>query len=397
MQQQFGTRNYSVRDFAEWDEKNELVLSPKFQRRDVWSSEARSYLIDTIIRGKPIPKIYMRQDINTKTRRTVREIVDGQQRLRSVLDFLKDGFKISRIHTEEHGGNSFSQLDEDTQRDILKYEFTVDLLQDMPDREVYDVFARLNTYSTTLNAQELRNAQFFGEFKTTAYTLANEFITFWQTNKIFTDKQILRMAEAEFVSELLIAMFEGIQGKEKRLIDKFYENYDIDEFYRNYDDRFPNRKTLEKKFRDTMDAIGGILGETLSTSSFRATRLFYPLFCAIYHMKFGLPRTKWERVSFKPVDYQKLRIALEQVDEIFEKVRIAEEEPERQRLIKEGKIEDHELEEEEIVNEKIEDFDHLSPNERKFYNAWQEHWVHAENRRLLAEYICKLMTKALRG
>src|SRR5213593_2627496 len=110
MQQRFNTRNYSIRDFEEWDERDELTLAPKFQRRDVWSDKARSYLIDTILNGKPIPKIYMRQDTNPETRRTVREIVDGQQRLRTVLSFVKDGFKISKSHGNGFGGKSFSAL-----------------------------------------------------------------------------------------------------------------------------------------------------------------------------------------------------------------------------------------------------------------------------------------------
>src|SRR5947209_8494775 len=122
MQQRFNTRNYSVRDFEEWHEKDELVLAPKFQRREVWSPKARSYLVDTIIRGKPIPKIYMRQDTNPKTRRTTREIVDGQQRLRTILTYINDGFKISRTHNEDYGGKFFSQLDTATQKDILRYE-----------------------------------------------------------------------------------------------------------------------------------------------------------------------------------------------------------------------------------------------------------------------------------
>ena len=178
MQQLFNTRNYSVCDFEEWNEKGELELAPKFQRRDVWSDKARSYLVDTIVRGKPIPKIYMRQDVNPKTRRAKREIVDGQQRLRTVLSFIKDGFKISRAHHEDFGGKYFSELDNGTQRDILKYEFSVDLLQDMPDNEIYDIFARMNTYTEKLKDQELRNARWFGEFKSSVYLLANEFVPF---------------------------------------------------------------------------------------------------------------------------------------------------------------------------------------------------------------------------
>jgi len=254
MQQRFNTRNYSVRDFEEWRERGELILAPKFQRREVWSPKARSYLIDTIVRGKPIPKIYMRQDINPETRRTTREIVDGQQRLQTVLTFIKDGFKISKAHHEDFGGEYFSGLDKGTQRDILKYEFVVDLLQDMPDNEVYDLFARINTYAEKLKDQELRNAKWFGEFKSSVYLLAKEFSTFFATNGVFSSKQILRMAEAEFISELLLAMQEGIRERSKRVIDNCYKKYD---------DKFPNRRVHEKRFREAMDVIGGIVGEDL--------------------------------------------------------------------------------------------------------------------------------------
>lgn len=361
MQQRFNTRNYSVHDFEEWSERGELVLAPKFQRRDVWSDKARSYLVDTILRGKPIPKIYMRQDTNPETRRTVREIVDGQQRLRTVLRFIKDGFKISKAHHEDFRGRYFSGLDKETQRDILKYEFVVDLLQDMPDNEVYDLFARINTYAETLKAQELRNARWFGEFKSSVYLLAKEFVTFLETNRLFTPKQILRMAEAEFISELLLAIQEGIRESQRTVIDNSYKKYD---------DEFPNRKRHERRFRETMDAIGEIFGEELPQLEFRATRLFYPLFCAVYHMKFGLPKLTVTRSPFKIADYPKVKMALEGVDELVGKIKAAEDD-----------------------NEEIA----LSSEERKFYDAYSEHWVHADKRKTLTEYICKQLVKALRG
>jgi hypothetical protein len=361
MQQRFNTRNYSVRDFEEWHEKGELVLAPKFQRRKVWIDKARSYLIDTIIRGKPIPKIYMRQETNPTTRRTNREIVDGQQRLHTVLTFVKDAFKVSKTHNEECGGKYFSQLDKQTQRDILRYEFVVDLLEDMPDNDVYDVFARINTYSVSLKPQELRNAQWFGEFKTAVYTLANEFVTFWESNDIFTPKQMLRMAEAEFVSELLIAMSVGMRERQKRVIDSYYKNWD---------DAFPSRNILKKRFRESVDTIGGIFGVDLSQSRFRAERLFYPLFCAVYHLKFALPKLDAPRESLKPSEFPRLKIALEQVDDLIERVEAADE-----------------------AHEELK----LSSEERRFHDAYSEHWVHADKRTILTQYVCKILVKALKG
>ncbi|GAJ16274.1 unnamed protein product, partial [marine sediment metagenome] len=57
-----------------------------FQRRRVWSSKARSYLIDTILDGFPIPAVYIRQKINLKIAKSIREVVDGQQRIGAILD-----------------------------------------------------------------------------------------------------------------------------------------------------------------------------------------------------------------------------------------------------------------------------------------------------------------------
>jgi hypothetical protein len=361
MQQRFNTRNYSIRDFEEWNERGELTLAPKFQRRDVWSDKARSYLMDTIIRGKPIPKIYMRQDINPKTRRTNREIVDGQQRLRTVLSFIKDGFRISKAHSEEYGRKYYSGLDKTTQRDILKYEFVVDLLEDMPDPDLYDVFARINTYSEKLKDQELRNAKWFGEFKSSVYLLSKEFVTFLENNEIFTPKQILRMAEAEFISELLLAIHEGIRERLKTVIDRAYEKYD---------DEFPNRRAHEKRFRETMDAIGGIVGSDLPQLQLRATRLFYPLFCAVFHMKFGLPKLSVSRVPIGISDYPKVKMILEGISGLVDN-------------IEEAKKKNQDLE--------------LSSEDRRFREAYSTHWVHAEERTVLTQYICRRFAKALRS
>ena len=51
-----------ISDIIQWNEKKELELSPKYQRNYVWNEKAKAYLIDTIIRGLPIPPIFLRQN-----------------------------------------------------------------------------------------------------------------------------------------------------------------------------------------------------------------------------------------------------------------------------------------------------------------------------------------------
>ena len=350
----FDSRKYSITDIKDWYEKGELDLRPKFQRRSVWVEKARSYLIDTIVRGKPIPKIFIRLRENSDTGRSVREVVDGQQRLKTVLDFLQDGFSINKVHNDEHGNKFYSQLDSKTQKDIQRYEFTIDILMDAPDSEIYDIFARLNRYPVKINDQELRNSQFFGEFKTTTYQLAHEFNTFWQQNQIMTEAQVSRMAEAEFTAELLIAMSKGIKEKSKKIIDSAF---------REFDDKLPNRINLIKHFRETMDIISNVMQESLKERCFRRVPLFHTLFCAIYHMQYGIPNLDFKRTQIKHSDFPKIRVALEKIDQIFE------------------------------VDKQ--DIDKLLPKEKEFRLATDVHTIHAANRVIRIKYVLEIIRSAI--
>jgi len=304
----FDSRTYSVNDFRDWNDRKELELQPKFQRRSVWSDKARSYLMDSIVRGKPIPKIFIRQDINPKTKKTIREVVDGQQRLRTIFGFLQNGFKISKAHSTVCGGKFYSELPDDVQTAILKYELSVDLLLDAPDKEVLDIFARLNSYAVKLNHQELRNASYFGEFKTLAYSLGLEYLSFWTENRIFTDAQILRMDEAELTSDLLVALLDGTKSRKA-----------IEAYYKKYDDELKEKTKLTQHFRKTMDAIGALSAGSLSGSPFKSPVLFYSLFCAIHHHLHGLANLTLTRKPFKEAEYPKVWNALESVDAIIKK------------------------------------------------------------------------------
>ena len=303
----FDSRAYSINDFLEWQTNDQLELSPKFQRRSVWTDNARSYLMDTIVRGKPIPKVFIRQRLNTLTRASVREVVDGQQRLRTILGFIGDAFAINPRHNKLHGGLYFSQLDEDTQLAILNYEIAVDLLVNMPDAEVLDVFGRLNSYAVVLNDQERINATHFSPFKLLADQLGHEFAEFWTASDVITDAQVVRMGDVAMAADLLIAMIEGI--KSKKQLKAFYEQYE-----RGFEH---DADGLATKFRRIHSDIARIFEEELRATEFRRIHIFYSLFTALYHLRYGLVGLPAPAVGAQVWNVARMRAALNPIDELF--------------------------------------------------------------------------------
>jgi uncharacterized protein with ParB-like and HNH nuclease domain len=86
--------NYKISWFRKEDSAGTLDLSRTFQRRPVWTEEQSSFLIDTILWGLPIPEIYIRSS-SSPTGDTRYEVVDGQQRIRSVLLFGSNDLELS--------------------------------------------------------------------------------------------------------------------------------------------------------------------------------------------------------------------------------------------------------------------------------------------------------------
>lgn len=279
--------SFNISDFYEWYKKGLLILQPKFQRRLVWSPTARSYLIDTILRNLPVPKLYIRQQIDVDKHITLREVVDGQQRLQAVFDFLDGNLTVSKNHNTQYCNLKFEELPEEIKEKFLSYQFSVDLLLGASDRDVLDIFTRINSYTLILTQQEKRNAKYSGAFKQTAYKLGLDHLEFWRNKNILTDYRIARMGDAELSSELVVAMIDGLQDGKKTL-NKYYDKYD---------EEFPYAKKVTKEFHETIDLIAFIFGDSLSKTAFSREPLFYSLFCFIYDCKYGLPGSNMGRIK----------------------------------------------------------------------------------------------------
>ena len=312
---------YTPLDFLTWRAADGLDIAPKFQRRGVWSTSARSYFIDTLLRQMPVPPLYIRVTQSQDKTRVVRDIIDGQQRTSAVLDYIDGKYALSPMVGAAYAGKRFSELSNEQQRTIREYSFICEVFHGISDSEVLEVFARLNTYSVRLNGQELRNGRFFGHFKQLAYRLAGEHIEFWRRHRIFGERSIARMLEVELTSELLILQMDGLQDQKKG----------IDKFYVEYDEVFSDRQLVEKKFRSTIDVIDDGVGEALKDGEFHRPPLFYSLFGAVYHRIYSVPNLEIE-TPVKPMDksdQQRLRAAVVGLSEVVEQSREDQVIPER--------------------------------------------------------------------
>lgn len=305
----FDTRTYSISDFLEWEKNGLLELSPDFQRRSVWSEKGKSYLIDTIMRGKPIPKIIITQKLQGS--RNVRVVVDGQQRLRAILSFYNGDFKISKAHHKELSKHNYLTLSEDLQKEFLKYELGVDVLFDLPYEDILDIFARINSYTVELDKQEIFNAKYLGYFKQTAYKLGFKYVNYLISGGIITKTKVARMAEADLASDLLVALTDSVQT-----------NKNIESFYKEYEDKQGNLEEMEKRFDKIMSYIGTIYKpDELKGTNWSRIHLFYSLFVSLGHILYGVKGLRSidkKHISEKSIG--KLRNALDDFSSEFDSV-----------------------------------------------------------------------------
>ncbi len=295
---------FTVGHFLLWQRSGTLDLKPFFQRREVWSAKLKSLLIDTIVNGLPMPIIFLRQVQDMNTLDTSMEVVDGQQRLRTILGFIepsclpdfdkgKDEFTVKRTHNESIAGTPFKKLPEKTKKAILSYEISTHVFPPgTGDQAVLRVFARLNSTGAKLTPQEVRNASWHGEFKTLSFDLALENLERWRSWGIFSDRDIARMMEVESVSDYLLTIMKGIDAKSKRLLDAAYERYE---------DSLPGLASLRRRFQRVMDAIDMAVGSALSHTRLRRQALFYSLFVACYDHMYRLKTKYTKAVRPKPL------------------------------------------------------------------------------------------------
>lgn len=261
----------------------ELQLKPPFQRNPVWTDNQKSYLIDTILNGFPVPELYM-QEYSDKDGNDVYVVVDGQQRVRSCIEFIQGKFSMSGIDSPKWADMSFDQLSDDEKKSIYNYTFVVRLLPEIPDDEIRGIFKRLNRYVVALNKQELRHATYWGQFIRCVEEIADE--ERWSSFGIFTPNDVRRMLDIEFISELVVGYLHGPQNK-KESLDRWYQAYEVE---------FPDDRRVRKIVNATLGEVESCL-PLITKTRWRKKSDFYSLFLALAAKSQSFPLAKDQRVK----------------------------------------------------------------------------------------------------
>ena len=150
---------------------NDIILRPSFQRGYVWPNRTASKLIESIVLNVPIPPCFLAQNEDFEL-----DVVDGQQRLETIRRFYQNEFSLSGLEVlKELNGKRYHQLPNKVQRQIKTHTVRCIMITNKSHPDVkFDIFERLNSNTSSLNAQELRNCIYRGSFNEMLRELATE-------------------------------------------------------------------------------------------------------------------------------------------------------------------------------------------------------------------------------
>jgi hypothetical protein len=265
---------YTVASYCAAMERNEIRVNREYQRSDkVWPPAARSFLVETILMNFPMPKLFLFQITDLKSRKTYHEIVDGQQRSQTIRDFFDNKLRLSsRVEVDGARGKRYSDLPEELQQIFLSYPVPVDVLVSATTDDIREVFRRINSYTVPLNPEEKRHSEYQGAFKWFVYRLARDFDEAFVTIGAFAQKQLVRMADAKLISEFCHAIIYGVTTTKRDALDSLYSHFD---------ESFPKEKELGGRFTEAMNVVLQL--EDLHGSALMRPHMLYSLLLAITH------------------------------------------------------------------------------------------------------------------
>lgn len=173
---------------------------PEWQRDEVWTDDKKRLLIDTILNGWKLPKFYFSK---LADRPEEHEVVDGQQRLMAIFEFIEGGLALSPESSKKFGGPTYQKLPDELVDAFDDYEIEYDEITDATEEQLKEFFRRLQG-GLTLTASEKLNA---------VHSNLTDFARRLSKHDFFNKKVSLRntrMAHFDIVSKVAAIEVDGL-------------------------------------------------------------------------------------------------------------------------------------------------------------------------------------------
>lgn len=262
---------------------NIIRVDYRYQRSEkVWPKAAQSFLIESILLGFPVPKLYLHQKTDRISRSTLHFIVDGQQRSVAIKSFFDGELRLTRkLELRDAAGRTYSELPPELQDRFLSYPLGLDLFVNASEEQVREIFRRINSYEVPLNAEEQRHARWQGNFKWYIYRLSRHLDQYFDAFGTFSDNQLVRMQDMKLLAEVTHAMAKGITTTSKG---------DLDRLYRDNDEEFPDEAAYRDRIEGAVEFVDGLPG--IHGSGLMKAYSMYSLILAVAHAKSEIPALK---------------------------------------------------------------------------------------------------------
>ncbi len=157
----YDTKEYPVEVIVAKYEKEQIFV-PHYQRNFVWKPIEKSRFIESVFLGVPIMPFL----VSVSGEDAELEIIDGSQRIRTLAEYCKDGFKLNGLQKlTELNGTIFSELSESRKNKFLLRDFRFHVVTDRASQEIRaDIFNRVNTSANKLKSSEIRKGAYQGDF-----------------------------------------------------------------------------------------------------------------------------------------------------------------------------------------------------------------------------------------
>lgn len=280
--------SFTVQKILDMNNAGKINLNPGFQRSSVWNKKDRQLLIDTILRGLPLPNLFLWE--RKEGNKVICDVIDGKQRIESLLEFTKTRAPLivkldpeNDSDWENQDANEWSwkelqNLERKIARRFLSYEFPVVIVRgSLPDVE--QVFIRINSTGKKLTPQEIRHAKWYknSDLLLVAESIAKtkKYERYFTEMGILSAGQVTRMKAIELVTEFMLSIEKQDVLDRKKALDSVMGNKGI------------NKNTIARLGREVKSVLEIIkkIFPNLHTSRFSKTSDFYALFFAIWKMK----------------------------------------------------------------------------------------------------------------